>query len=98
MQEGATEGSGKATPSGVFDWTQSGQSGAWGDPNQRFRNIQKDIPKTLLAYVCLRLRPPQLSALPLSFAEFVLCLASSGIKDYTMNQIGKMRFYKCTML
>ncbi len=41
----------KATPSGVFDWTQSGQSGAWGDPNQRFRNIQKDIPKTLLAYV-----------------------------------------------
>ena len=41
----------KATPSGVFDWTQSGQSGAWGNPNQRFRNIQKDIPKTLLAYV-----------------------------------------------
>lgn len=35
----------------MFDWTQSGQSGAWGNPNQRFRNIQKDIPKTLLAYV-----------------------------------------------
>jgi hypothetical protein len=41
----------KATPSGVFDWTPSGQSGVWGNPNQRFRNIQKDIPKTLLAYV-----------------------------------------------
>ena len=42
----------KSHAAGVFDWTQSGQSGAWGDPNQRFRNIQKDIPKTLLAYVC----------------------------------------------
>ncbi|MDE7219721.1 MAG: hypothetical protein K2O45_08890 [Oscillospiraceae bacterium] len=41
----------KSHVAGVFDWTQSGQSGAWGDPNQRFRNIQKDIPKTLLAYV-----------------------------------------------
>ena len=40
----------KATPSGVFDWTPSGQSGVWGNPNQRFRNIQKDILKTLLAY------------------------------------------------
>ena len=50
----------KATPSGVFDWTQSGQSRAWGDPNQRFRNIQKDIPKTLLAYVAYprRIPPP----------------------------------------
>ena len=41
--------------------------------------------------------PPTLRP-PLSSAEFVLCLASSGMKDYTMNQIGKMRFYKCTML
>lgn len=51
MREGATNGSDKSHAEGVFDWTQSGQSGAWGDPNQRFRNIQKDIPKTLLAYV-----------------------------------------------
>ena len=50
VQEGATKGSGKTMPSGVFDWAQSGQSGAWEDPKQRFRNIQKDIPKTLLAY------------------------------------------------
>ncbi|NBI84208.1 hypothetical protein D3Z48_19530 [Clostridiaceae bacterium] len=72
-------GRGKATPSGVFDWTQSGQSRALGDPNQRLRN-------------------PQLSALPLSPAEFVLCLASSRMKEYTMNQLGKMRFCKCMML
>lgn len=38
VQEGATKGSGKTMPSGVFDWAQSGQSGAWEDP------------KTLLAY------------------------------------------------
>ena len=49
VREEATKGSGKATPNDVFDWTQSGRSGAWGDPNQRFRNVQKDIPKTLLA-------------------------------------------------
>ena len=41
----------KATPSGVFDWTQSGRSGAWGNPNQRFMDIQKNIHETLLAYV-----------------------------------------------
>ena len=35
----------------VFGWTRSERSGAWGNPNQCFRNIQKDIPKTLLAYV-----------------------------------------------
>jgi len=34
----------KATPSGVFDWTQSGQSGAWGDPNGRIGKSEKDIP------------------------------------------------------
>ena len=51
MREGATNGSDKSHAEGVFDGTQSGQSGAWGDTNQRFRNIQKDIPKTLLAYV-----------------------------------------------
>ncbi len=39
-----------ATPSGVFDWTQSDQSRAWGFSQPAFRNIQKDIPETLLAY------------------------------------------------
>ena len=34
----------KATPSGVFDWTQCGQSGAWGDPNGRIGKSEKDIP------------------------------------------------------
>ena len=37
-----------ATPSGVFDWTQSGQSGAWGNPNKAHREIQKDIPMPCL--------------------------------------------------
>ncbi|ANU45218.1 hypothetical protein ADH76_29610 [Enterocloster clostridioformis] len=54
----------KATPSGVFDWTQSGQSRAWGAPNQRFRNIQKDIPKTLLAYVIRNFRYSKFKLLP----------------------------------
>ena len=51
VREEATNGSGKATPSGVFDWTRSGQSGAWGNPNKAFRDSQKDIPKHCLAYV-----------------------------------------------
>ena len=37
-----------ATPSGVFDWTQSGQSGAWGNPNKLHRNIENDIPMPCL--------------------------------------------------
>ena len=37
-------------PSGVFDRTQSDRSGAWGNPNKAFRDIQKDIPKHCLAY------------------------------------------------
>ena len=37
-----------ATPSGVFDWTQSGQSGAWGNLNKAHREIQKDIPMPCL--------------------------------------------------
>ena len=32
-----------ATPSGVFDWTRSGQSGAWGNPNKRAAISEKDI-------------------------------------------------------
>lgn len=32
-----------ATPSGVFDWTLSGQSGAWGSPNKRAAISEKDI-------------------------------------------------------
>ena len=34
----------KATPSGVFDWTLCGQSGAWGNPNERIGKSEKDIP------------------------------------------------------
>ena len=34
----------KATPSGVFDWMRSGQSGAWGNPNERIGKSEKDIP------------------------------------------------------
>ena len=37
-----------ATPSGVFDQTQSGRSGAWGNPNKTHREIQKDIPMPCL--------------------------------------------------
>jgi hypothetical protein len=34
----------KATPSGVFDWTLCGQSGAWGNLNERIGKSEKDIP------------------------------------------------------
>ena len=37
-----------AAPTGAFDWTQSGQSGAWGNPNKRHRNIENDIPMPCL--------------------------------------------------
>ena len=81
MREGATNGSDKSHAEGVFDWTQSGQSGAWGDPNQRFRNIQKDIPKTLLAYVSGAFG----SLPPLRFpAKFALCLALCRLWRYTI--------------
>ena len=41
-----------AMPSGVFDWTQSGQSGAWGTPNKRVGMSKRISP--LIA--CLRYR------------------------------------------
>ena len=37
-----------ATPSGVFGWTQSGQSGAWGYPNKLHGDIENDIPMPCL--------------------------------------------------
>jgi len=37
-----------AAPTGAFDWTQSGQSGAWGNPNKLHRNIENDIPMPCL--------------------------------------------------
>ena len=39
----------KATPSGVFDWTQSGQSGAWGTPTGVLEN-----PKRIFQYIARR--------------------------------------------
>ena len=37
-----------AAPQGVFDWTQSGQSGAWGNPNKLHGDIENDIPMPCL--------------------------------------------------
>ena len=38
----------EAAPQGVFDWTQSGQSGAWGYPNKLHGDIENDIPMPCL--------------------------------------------------
>ncbi len=43
--------SGTATPKGVFDWQHKRPVWDLGEPQQAFRNIQKDIPETLLVYV-----------------------------------------------
>ena len=40
-----------AAPTGAFDWTQSGQSGAWGNPNKLHRNIENDIPMPCLPMI-----------------------------------------------
>jgi hypothetical protein len=37
-----------AAPTGAFDWTQSNQAGAWGNPNKLHRNIENDIPMPCL--------------------------------------------------
>ena len=42
-----------AAPTGAFDWTQSGQSGAWGNPNKLHRNIENDIPMPCLPVLTL---------------------------------------------
>ena len=42
-----------AAPTGAFGWTQSGQSGAWGNPNKLHRNIENDIPMQLVPSICI---------------------------------------------
>ena len=37
-----------AAPAGAFGWTQSGLSGAWGNPHKLHRNIENDIPMPCL--------------------------------------------------
>ena len=50
VREEATNGSGKATPQGVFDWMRSGQSGVWGNPNKRAAKSKRISP--LIACRC----------------------------------------------
>ncbi len=45
--------SGTATPKDVFDWRRKRPVRGLGEPQQAFRNIQKDIPETLLAHVTI---------------------------------------------
>ena len=42
-----------AAPTGAFDWTQSNQAGAWGNPNKLHRNIENDIPMPCLPVLTL---------------------------------------------
>ena len=51
VRERATAGRDKATPNGVFDRPRERPVRGLGGAQQAFRNIQKDIPETLLAYV-----------------------------------------------
>ena len=54
VQEGATEGSGKATPSGVFDCLESGSPGLGASPT----SVQH-IPKGISPYIaCLFYQKP----------------------------------------
>ena len=55
----------KATPSGVFDWTLCGQSGAWGNPNERIGISEKDIPIHCSPFPS----QPPLSLLPQAFED-----------------------------
>ena len=64
-----------ATPSGVFGWTQSGQSGAWGYPNKLHGDIENDIPMPCL---------PTLS-------EFPIAYNLSGVPDYRVSALPQIK-------